>query len=81
MSDRERISAWADLVYLRRGGVVHVLVFGSYKPDVSYPPALCGRSPELFESWLGTGNQTEIDKASQLPLCIRCLDLSKGRLR
>jgi hypothetical protein len=80
-SNRERIGVWADFVYLRQGKVAHVLVFGSYKPGVSYPSAQCGRSPNLFDSWYGTGSQTEIDKARRMPLCIRCMDLSKGRTR
>lgn len=35
--------------------------------------ALCGRSPDPFGgAWLGTGNQSEHDRASALPLCRQC---------
>lgn len=76
--NRERIGAWADFVYLRRGGVTHILPW-AIQP--AYPTVLCGRSPELFESWLGTGSQAEYDKARRMPLCIRCMNMSEGRTR
>jgi len=76
--NRIRIAAWADFVYLRRGGVTHVLPWIN-RP--AYPDALCGRELKWGESWLGTGNQTEIDKARRMPLCIRCMNLSQGRTR
>lgn len=74
--NRERIGAWADFVYTRRGGVTHVLSFSRSSPAV-----LCGRSPGLFDDWLGTGSQTEHDQARRMPLCVRCELLSRGRAR
>lgn len=73
-----RIGAWADFVYLRRGGITHVLPWG-LRP--AYPTSLCGRQPELWGSWLGTGSQDEIDQARRMPLCLRCMTLTEGRTR
>lgn len=82
VDDRTRIAGWADLVYLRRGALTHVLPFGSgQSTNVSYPSSMCGLRPALFDSWLGTGSQGEIDKAHRMPLCSRCLKLSEGRTR
>jgi hypothetical protein len=78
ISNRERIGAWADFVYLRRGGVTHIKPFSE---QAAYPAVLCGRTPDLFEAWLGTGNQTERDKARRMPLCVPCMKLSRGRTR
>lgn len=78
VGNRTRISAWADFVYLRRGHVTHVLPFAIHP---AYPTSLCGRQPQLWCSWLGTGNQAEIDQARRMPLCIRCMNLSEGRTR
>lgn len=81
--NRQRIGGWADLVYLRRGGVTHVLPFSVpvYGTRMSSGSALCDRSPGLFEEWLGTGSQSETDKARCMPLCIRCMQMSRGRTR
>lgn len=76
VGNRERIGAWADFVYLRRGGVTHVLPFAIHP---SYPTVLCGRELNWGEYWYGTGTQDEIDKARRMPLCIRCMNLSEGR--
>lgn len=78
--NRERIGAWADFVYLRRGGVTHVRPFAEtiYGNRVG---VLCDREPGLFEDWLGTGNQSEHDRARSMPLCIRCMRMSEGRTR
>ena len=81
VGNRTRIGAWADFVYLRRGGVTHVLPFGAHTDVITYPSALCGRSPAWSCSWLGTGSQGEVDQARRMPLCIRCMNLSKGRTR
>lgn len=80
--NRARIGAWADFVYTRRGGVTHVLphLESVFQPRMS-SPVLCGRTPGLFDDWRGTGSQTEIDEARQMPLCIRCEALSQGRVR
>lgn len=75
--NRERISKWADFVYTRRGGVTHVRAF---TPTIySDRPVLCGRELPWGEDWLGTGNQAEIDRARRMPLCIRCMNLSRDR--
>ena len=64
----ENLSEWADLVYLPYGRVAHISVSGSQR----YAAALCGRFPDLFSNWLGTGNQGEYDRAKRLPLCKDC---------
>lgn len=75
--NRERIGKWADFVYLRRGGVTHVQPFC---PTIyNYRPVLCGRDLTYGDNWLGTGNQSERDKARRMPLCIRCMNLAEGR--
>lgn len=63
------LNEWADVVYLPRGSVAHVKPFTE---QAAYPAALCGRTPDLFSAWLGTGTQTERDQAASLPLCKRC---------
>lgn len=75
--NRERIGTWADFVYLRYGSVTHVRPF-SGRSDY-HRSVLCDREPTLFDDWLGTGNQTEIDKARRMPLCVRCMTLAEGR--
>lgn len=74
--DRERIEKWADFVYCRHGKVAHIKL---HTEVATYPWALCGRSPQWTESWLGTGNQTECDTARGMPLCARCRDLADNR--
>jgi hypothetical protein len=37
--------------------------------------AQCGYSPGWFRSWLGTGNQAEYERATELPKCKNCLKL------
>lgn len=75
--NRERIGQWADFVYLRRGGVTHVRPFT--QTIYNCRPVLCGREPGLFDDWRGTGNQTEIDQARRMPLCVWCMNLAEGR--
>lgn len=58
-------------VYLLYGKMAHLLPLGE-SPNVGYPVALCRRQPALFATWLGTGSQTEYERAAELPLCSRC---------
>jgi hypothetical protein len=82
VGNRERIGAWADFVFARRGGVTHVLPFNAPLYGTrSGGAVLCGRMPAVFDEWLGTGSQTEIDQARRMPLCIRCMERSEGRAR
>ena len=82
IGNRARIGAWADFVRTRRGGVTHVLPFNlPVYGERMRGQVLCGRTPALFEDWLGTGSQAEIDQARRQPLCIRCAELSEGRTR
>jgi hypothetical protein len=76
VGNRECIGRWADFVYLPHGGVTHIKPYIEDKP---YPTVLCGRSPELFDVWRGTGSQREYDKARRMPLCVRCMTLAAGR--
>lgn len=50
---------------------VHHLVHQGHSPSSGYP-ALCGRSPDLFCYWWGTGTQSEYERAEELPLCKPC---------
>lgn len=77
--NRERISKWADFVYLLHGEVTHVKPFIEDSMTTAYPTVLCGRSPQLFDAWRGTGSQDEIDRARRMPLCTRCMTLAEGR--
>lgn len=58
-------------VYVLHGKIAHLLPPGE-RPGVGYSRALCARSPALFGVWLGTGSQSEYDRAASLPLCSRC---------
>lgn len=58
-------------VYSRTGAKAHLLT-PLASPNAGYPAALCGLSPQWFESWYGTGTQAEHEKAESLPLCKRC---------
>jgi len=77
--NRERIGRWADFVYLRRGGVTHVKPHVEDSTTTAYPMVLCGRSPQLFDAWRGTGNQVEYDQARRMPLCVRCAERARDR--
>lgn len=58
--------------YLGRGSVVHGLRRRSAGID---HVALCGRSPSWFDpaGWLGTGSQSEYERAESLPKCRTCV--------
>lgn len=77
--NRERIARWADFVYLPHGGVTHIKPHIEDSMTTAYPTVLCGRSPQLFDAWRGTGSQDEIDQARRMPLCVRCMNLAEGR--
>lgn len=59
--------------YLRTGNTAHVLYTVSELQP--YASALCGRSPEWGSAWLGTGSQSEQDKAESLRLCRACFEV------
>lgn len=61
-------------VYLHSGRVTHLLSI-MYSPSGGQSAA-CGVSPEWMFSWYGTGSQTEREKATVLPLCKRCANLT-----
>jgi hypothetical protein len=73
----EPVSYFGDVtrVYTRTGTKAHLLP-PSTSPNDSYGTALCGRGPEFFETWRGTGSQTEIETVAALPLCKHCERLS-----
>lgn len=84
LTSRKCTEQWADFVFLRCGRTAHVLphlapVFSSGR--MAFGMSLCGRTPALFEEWLGTGNQHERDKALAMRLCQRCEIESGGRTR
>lgn len=58
-------------VFLRKGRVAHLLPYG-WSPNGGYAISLCGRQPDLFDYWFGTGTQEEHDEAASLPLCKGC---------
>lgn len=58
-----------DRVYLTFGTVAHELSWGVYAN--SGHAALCGRTPWPAD-WLGTGTQSEYERAAELPLCVQC---------
>jgi hypothetical protein len=66
-----------DLMFLdwRASRVSHYVAWGQ---GSGYPTSLCGRSPGLFYSWLGTGNQKEYDSAQARVLCSECARLLGG---
>jgi hypothetical protein len=62
--------------YTRTGKTAHLL-----PPLASlntHGTALCGTGPEYFETWRGTGSQTEIETLASLPLCKRCERLARA---
>lgn len=60
-----------DRVYMPTGKMAHLLPPGD-SPTFGYAFSLCRMQPRLFTSWLGTGSQSEYEKAASLPLCGRC---------
>jgi len=78
LSSGKYTSAGAPLIdgiewsYLRTGSVVHARQPHGSTGVLSYV-ALCGTSPMWFDSWLGTGTQSEHECADRLPPCRRCL--------
>lgn len=60
-------------VYVSRGKVAHLRQNDSGR----YFVARCGTAPVWYDpnGWYGTGNQEEIDKAKEMPLCKRCMML------
>lgn len=77
--NRERIGKWADFVYSFYGQVTHIKPHIEDSMTTAYPTVLCGRSPQLFDAWRGTGSQAEYDQARRMPLCVRCAELAKDR--
>lgn len=56
--------------YLYRGRAKH-----SVNVEAQHANAQCGRGPELFECWYGTGSQDEYDRVSELPACGQCMKI------
>lgn len=54
-------------VYLRNSKIKHVI------PNDGSFTALCRIIPDLWNTWLGTGSQREIDKAKTLRICKNCI--------
>lgn len=65
-------------VYSRTGERAHLLT-PLTSPNAGYPVALCGRQPDLCDSWRGTGSQSEHERAAGLPLCARCARSAQAR--
>jgi hypothetical protein len=63
-----------DRVYSYGGRVAHLRPV-SRPMGANYATA-CGVFPSLWGAVLGTGNQTEYDRAAALPTCKRCAKAS-----
>jgi hypothetical protein len=63
--------------YTWGGRVAHVLWVG--RTMQPYAAALCGRQPQLFDAWRGSGSQDEEDKAAAMPLCRICAEVLAAR--
>lgn len=59
--------------YTYSGRVSHLITYGTDLNNFPYTPAWCGREPAWPTKWLGTGNQSERDKAASLPICKLCM--------
>jgi hypothetical protein len=58
------------LVFAPGDTVAHVLD-ALLSPNDPVAEAMCGRTP-WPSTWHGTGTQEELEKAMDLPLCVRC---------
>lgn len=58
--------AW---LYLRNGRVSHAV----RSSETQYAEAWCGWGPQWPDTWRGTGDQREYERAAALPRCQRCL--------
>jgi hypothetical protein len=73
VSMNESSLLFGERVFMRTGRVAHLL---SPSPQ-RVGGTICGRWPGFLESWLGTGNQSEHDRAQLMPLCQRCAQAVK----
>ena len=63
-------------VYTRTGTRAHLLT--PLASPNTCRLALCGTGPQWWDSWRGTGSQTETETAASLPVCKACLKQARA---